>query len=263
MREEGCPPPTLQPETERVVCILPAHPRHAVLRDLRAIEQAMAIGDFGPALDQVRTVLDRDPLNHRAIQLFAELHYTMRAPEPVYDFIMHHSSLIKSLPANVLVQLSETLLCENPAPEERSKLAGELLQTAAKGRLEEWEFRRITVALHRSGNDKGAVDLINDQLQKHPEWARSASIRQQKGNALIGLAKRCRSNTKRREIPRRTREISWEALHRYLDEAEYELNEALTIGASKDMAELIRRDLEFLKKLRLENSRKTPLAESS
>lgn len=36
MQEEGCPPPTLEADGTRVLCVLPAHPRHALLRDLRA-----------------------------------------------------------------------------------------------------------------------------------------------------------------------------------------------------------------------------------
>jgi ATP-dependent DNA helicase RecG len=44
MRQEGCPPPGFAADQVRVVCTLPAHPRHAALRDLRSAEQLLALG---------------------------------------------------------------------------------------------------------------------------------------------------------------------------------------------------------------------------
>jgi tetratricopeptide (TPR) repeat protein len=47
MREEGCPPPTLEADEIRVLCVLPAHPRHVLLRDLRVADRALALGAQG------------------------------------------------------------------------------------------------------------------------------------------------------------------------------------------------------------------------
>lgn len=46
MREEGCPPPQFEVDDSRVLCILPAHPRHSVRQDLRSAEQALALGQL-------------------------------------------------------------------------------------------------------------------------------------------------------------------------------------------------------------------------
>lgn len=73
MREEGCPPPQFQVSDVRVVCGLPAHPRHALAREHRAIEQAISLGDFERAQKSVLELLAQDPGNMRTIQLFAEM----------------------------------------------------------------------------------------------------------------------------------------------------------------------------------------------
>jgi predicted HTH transcriptional regulator len=37
MREEGCPPPRFEANETRVICVLPAHPRHALLEEMKRI----------------------------------------------------------------------------------------------------------------------------------------------------------------------------------------------------------------------------------
>jgi ATP-dependent DNA helicase RecG len=82
MREVGCPPPTLDADSIRVLCVLPAHPRHALLRELRVAEQALALGELRQAQQQVGRVLARDPFNARALQLFAEVQQSLHETPP-------------------------------------------------------------------------------------------------------------------------------------------------------------------------------------
>jgi predicted HTH transcriptional regulator len=42
MREEGCPPPEFSADATRVVCVLPANPRHAVFEVLTQLEEILA-----------------------------------------------------------------------------------------------------------------------------------------------------------------------------------------------------------------------------
>jgi len=60
MREEGCPPPQFQVNEVRVVCILPAHPRHALAREHRALEEAISLGEFERAQKAVLGLLAQD-----------------------------------------------------------------------------------------------------------------------------------------------------------------------------------------------------------
>jgi ATP-dependent DNA helicase RecG len=53
MHEEGCPPARFDADDSRVLCVLPAHPRHALARTHRAIEEALALGDGDAARAQL------------------------------------------------------------------------------------------------------------------------------------------------------------------------------------------------------------------
>ena len=119
--------------------------------------------------------------------------------------------------------------------------------------MEERELRRIAVALLRAHDEPGALSLIERQLIEHPEWEKHASLRQLRGDALIGLAKRCRTTAKKREIASATRDRAWKEFHAYLARAERELNDALSLSVDPFLTEQIHRNIEYLEKLRREN----------
>ncbi len=253
MREEGCPPPRLSTDDIGVQCVLPAHPRHALLRDLRAAEQALAIGDERRAQELVRLVLSRDPLNSRALQLFAEVHHALRDPGPVADHLATHGEHIDSLPATVLVQLAEALVVSEAPPESKRILSQKLLASASRGRLEERELRRIVLAMIRAREEQPALALLEKQILEHPEWDRSASLRQLRGDALIGLAKRCRANAKKRDLARETKQRSWREFHAYLGRSERELQDALALSVDQHLSDQIHVNLDYIEQLRREN----------
>ena len=253
MRDEGCPPPLLEADDLRVQCVLPAHPRHALLRDLRAAEQALAIGEERRAQELVRLVLIRDPLNSRALQLFAEVHYALRDPAPVAEHMAKHGAHIDSLPATVLVQLAEALITSDVPPESKRVLSQRLLSSASRGRLEERELRRIAVAMIRAREEQPALALLEKQLLEHPEWDRSASLRQLRGDALIGLAKRCSANAQKVELAALTKQRAWREFHAYLGRAERELQDALALSVDQDVTEQIHGNLDEVEQLRSEN----------
>ncbi|HTQ78919.1 MAG TPA: ATP-binding protein [Thermoanaerobaculia bacterium] len=253
MREEGCPPPTLDADGARVLCILPAHPRHALLRDLRSAEQALALGELHRAQEQVNGVLSRDPLNYRALQLFAEVQRALHSPEPVAALVSRHLDQLDSLPPTVLLQLAEALVIGGRLSEDMRTLSQRLLTSAARGRLEERELRRIVIALMKAQDVEAAYSLLERQIQQHPEWSSNASLRQLRGDALLGLAKLCRTTAKNRALASETRQRAWREFHSYLDRAERELREALALSIERRLTEQIQRNLNYLHRLRLEN----------
>lgn len=253
MREEGCPPPILDANDARVVCVLPAHPRHALLRELREAEQSLALGELPRAQSQVNLVLDRDPLNFRALQLFAEVQHALRDPVPVEKLVAKHIDQIDGLPATVLVQLAEALVASDGASDGARSLSQRLLAAASRGRLEERELRRIAVTLLRAHDDQGALALLERQLQERPDLERNASLRQLRGDALLGLAKRCRITAKQAQIPQATKQRAWREFHAYLDRADRDLRESLAMSVDSGLTDQIHRNLEYLERLRLEN----------
>jgi predicted HTH transcriptional regulator len=252
MREEGCPPPIFEADSIRVVCVLPAHPRHATLRDLRSAEQALALGDLETALRQVERVLTSDSLNFRAIQLFAEVQHARRDPDAVSVWVQQHLDQIESLPPQVLLQLAEALEHEQ-ATEEHQQLASRLLSSAARGRLEERELRRIAVAMSRAHDYQSALALIERNLLEHPEWQTNPSLRQLRGDALIGLAKLCRATATNRDLAQATRQRAWREFHSYLDRAEHDLRNAVAQSVDQNLRDQIQRNLDYLEKLRRDN----------
>ena len=253
MREEGSPDPILDPSETRVLCILPAHPRHAVLQDLRSVEQAIALGELTQARDLVQRILARDTMNYRAVQLFAEVHQGLRDPQPVYGWIVAHEAQVETLPSPVLLQLGEALMAGDRAPEAFRRLSQRLLLAASRGRLEERELRRIAVGMLRARDDQGTLALLTQQLQEHPEWQHNASLLQLRGDALTGLARRCQSTARNRELPSATRRRAWQEFHSYLDKAEKDLEQARTLSLEPELSRVIDRNIEFVRRLRREN----------
>ncbi len=254
MREQGCPPPILEADEARVRCVLPAHPRHAVLQALRGVEQSLALDDLSTAQEQLRQIMAKDPLNYRAVQLFAEVQYALGDPAPVESYLNAHRDQIEGFPAIVLLQLAEALMVAGrPSPLARA-LAQTLLLAASKGRLEERELRRIVVAMNRSYDYHASLSLLGRQLQEHPEWKRNASLLQLRGDALLGMAKSCRHTGNNPARPLATRQRAWRQFHEYLARAESDLREALTLSLDESLTRQIRRNLEYLNKLRRENT---------
>jgi hypothetical protein len=150
------------------------------------------------------------------------------------------------------VQLAEALENDHASDNDRA-LARTLLAAAARGRLEERELRRIAVAMSRARDDQGAITLIERHLVEHPEWERSPSLRQLRGDALIGLAKRCRATAKKTGIAAATRARAWKEFHTYLERAERELRYALSLSVDLNLSEQIQRNIHYLEKLMQDN----------
>lgn len=257
MREEGCPPPILESDESRVLCVLPAHPRHALLLELRGIEQAIALGEMRRAQSSTLALLARDPLNYRVLQLFAEIQQELREPVPILDWINRYRDEVQQLPFDVLLKLSEALVSGDQPTDAERVLSQDLLRAASRGRLEEREFRRIAVAMLRAGNEQEVLSLIDRQLQSHPEARGSASVHQLRGDALINLAKRCRNAGYKRRS-QAVKQRAWRDFHAYLADAERELQLGLELSVDDRLTEQLRRNLEYLQRLREENRPRRP-----
>jgi predicted HTH transcriptional regulator len=256
MREEGSPEPAFEPTEISVVCVLPAHPRHALLRDLRDVEQAIALGALNRARQRVLNLLERDPFNYRVLQLFAEVQRALGDVDPLFAFIKENEGRIIGMPATVLLQLSESLIALGSPSEQYRELSKKLLSAATRGRLEERELRRVGVALLRARDGESLLSLIDRQLHWHPEWQDSASIHQLRGDAILELAGRCRQMAKRRGIAPETRQRAWRQFHNYLVQAEQELDRALVRSADPELTRIIETNIAYLGSLRRDNQPK-------
>jgi len=251
MREEGCPPPQFQVNEVRVVCILPAHPRHALAREHRTIEEAISLGEFERAQKAVFGLLEKDSMNVRTIQLFAEVQRAFNSADPIRDFLKKHDSQLSSFPPFILTQLADVLtLADRPSDEDFS-LAKRMYLEASKGRFAEREIQQVAVGLSRAGDDSAAIKFLNDQFDQNPDLRDNPWLLRIRGNAYIGQAKHCSQTGKKKDLSRHTKNRAWEDCRRFLRSAEQDLRRALYLTADTALIEGIQKNFAFVEQLKL------------
>lgn len=169
MKEEGCPTPSFELSLDSVLCNLPAHPRHALVRELQDIEKAIVIGNLPEAEDKIDKLLEKDPFNSRTVGLFCELERLSGRPDRVYDFVKKHENDLAAFTAHAQVMLAELLSGMELNPDV-IRLALSLWQLASQGQFEEDEAKKIVVGLRRLGRDEEALSYIERMLFIHPHW---------------------------------------------------------------------------------------------
>jgi hypothetical protein len=250
MTEEGCPPPVFDVEPESVTCILPAHPRHAELRELKRIENELVLGNVERAEAAARALLEKDPFHQRALELYAEIARSLRRPELLWElWKQHHLEVGRLGPLTKLI-LAETLATVVSPSDEILTLTRALLEDASRGRQEEADARRVAVSLRKLGDDEGALAYLDRLFAEVPAFERSAGLLQIRGKAKIGLAKRCTETARNRNFPSQRRARAWERAREYLVDAERDLSAALEGTTSVVERSYIEDDLQFAAHLR-------------
>lgn len=244
MQEEGCPPPSFLIEPGRLTCVLPAHPRHATLREIQAIENKIIIGRNDEAIEQLMELLGADPSNFRALELLCQASVAMGSARRLIDFVKQNLEAIKNTSASTLLTLSETLL-SFAEDSEHQRLAAELNVIASGRHLEATELRRAAVNLRKLKEDDKALSLIQEMFQKDPSLKKSAPLLQLAGKAQIDLAKKCIEKARSRGTQREMKIRAWDLCRSYLSDADKNLREALDY-ATEFEREYIERDIEFL-----------------
>ena len=245
MRDEGCPDPSFEVTEESVACRLPAHPRHALAREYSSIEEAISLGEFSRAKDRVNALLNRDPLNHRAVGLLADVASALSDVALVRGYISENRVHLKSLPLFVLTRLADALtLHASPTHSDREE-ARALYLAASRGYVEEREVRKLAQGLSRSGDDHAAVEFLDKQFHDHPEWTATPSLLQVRGNAYIGMAKKCAQTARSgRQLPPQARKRAWDDCRRFLSQARFDLEKALATD-DQNLKEIVQKNLDF------------------
>jgi ATP-dependent DNA helicase RecG len=251
MREEGCPPPLFQVSDVRVVCTLPAHPRHALAREHRSIEEAISLGEFERAQNAVLGLLAKDSMNARTIQLLAEVQRALNSADPIREFLAKHESQLSTFPAIVLTQLADVLtLADHPAADDLS-IAKRLYLQASKGRFAEREVQQVAAGLSRTGDDSAAIEFLNSQFDQHPDLKDNPWLLRIRGNAYIGQAKHCSQTGKKRDLPAKTKSRAWEDCRRFLKSAEQDLRRVLSLTTDSALIDGTQKNMAFVDQLKL------------
>ncbi|MBL9044725.1 MAG: putative DNA binding domain-containing protein [Myxococcales bacterium] len=252
MKNEGCPQPSFDANEDRVTCVLPAHPRHALMRDLQRVEQALVLGNATAAQKQVRDLLDRDPFNYRTVQLFCEVQRYAKNLLPVLEFVRAHQSDLARFNAACQVALAEALTSLSTTQDsEAMSLARQLISLASAGKFELTEVRRLILAMFELGQEQEVLTFIDRAMNERMDWKTNPALLQLRGRALLQLAKRCSQNARNNSsLSARLRGRAWDECRRYLAEAEHDLREALAHGPDPIVLDHIRTGLDFVQTLK-------------
>ena len=89
----------------------------------------------------------------------------------------------------------------------------------------------------------------------HPEWIENASLYQLRGDAFIGLAKKCSIAAKQRGVPQAARQRSWALFDDYVQKADAQLTRALELSSDPDFLRVVQRNRSFLESLKASRQR--------
>jgi predicted HTH transcriptional regulator len=110
MRNEGCPEPIFEIDSESVTCILPAHPRHQLIRELQEIRDKMFLENYDEALKQLIPLLNNDLYNIRMLNLYCEIISKLKQPEILFNFLTDKKVVFQNLRSNTLRSMAEILM---------------------------------------------------------------------------------------------------------------------------------------------------------
>ena len=164
MLDEGCPPPVFEPTGVNVTCVLLAHPRHMLLRDVQGAIGAIARGDSATARRHIDRAIDRDPLNPQILQVFAEVQRAVQDPEPIQRLVQSHHGEALRLPPATLIELADALVVDGIGSRSHRDLAAELIRAAGTRKLSDREYHRAQSILLRAHDQEGFLALVDQEL---------------------------------------------------------------------------------------------------
>lgn len=256
MKEEGCPEPIFEIETESVTCILPAHPRHRTIRELQEIQDKIILEKLNDAKDQVLKLIDTDLYNFRTLDLYCEIIGKQKKHQELFGFLEKMKIDYYSVNPNTLINIAEILSNEKEDVQYQS-LANRILSIALSGRIEENQIAKAVVNLKKVGEPEEVVKFVCDSIIKYPNLAQNPTLLQKRATAKMDMAKKCINTAKDNKSTIKTKARALEMCRQLIDEAERDLNKALEYADNPNEKFYIESDIEFLEKMK-KVSRKPP-----
>jgi len=248
MKEEGCPDPKFEIDIESVTCILPAHPRHTLIKSLHEIANDIIINKFEDAHKRIKDILKLDPYNFRAIDLLCEISNIQKKPELLLNFITSSGVSLEKINPSTLTYIAETISAIEDNPKV-SEFASLISKHATGASLEEKEIERVVIALNKLRKGEEVIDYVKRIFIEKPSLASNIILLKNRARAAMYMAKICMETGRNHQGSSTMKAKAWERARVYLDDAERDLKMALNNAGSVDR-DYINRDIEFLEKLK-------------
>lgn len=249
MKEEGCPDPKFEIDTESVTCILPAHPRHTLIKSLDEIANDIIINKHEDAHKRIEDILKLDSYNFRAIDLLCEICNIQKKPEILLNFLTSSRILLEKINPSTLINIAETIstIKDNPKVSEFASLISKYATGAS---LEEKEIERAVIALNKLRKSEEVIDYVKRIFIEKPSLASNIKLLENKARATMDMAKICIDTGKNYQTSSLMKAKAWERARVYLDDAERDLMNALNNADGEVEKDYIRRDLDFLERMK-------------
>ncbi|CAG1001854.1 hypothetical protein BURK2_03089 [Burkholderiales bacterium] len=256
MKQLGSPAPSFDLDEASLTCVLPAHPRHEMLRQLGEIQRLLVQQDVDLAMEKLLPILETSPAAPQVLDLYCQIAHASKSPERVANHVRNHRISMEDLPARTVFQIAGAMAGSQEVPDR--ELAKMWIQEVSKRKLEADETKSAFIALRNADQNEEAVQLINRFVASHPSpLAIPAFLYDMRGKAKIDLAKKCMDTGRNREVDGRTKTVAWDQCRKYLDEAESDIRRALQMDPDSRDRGYFQKDLEFVQRMK-ENARKPP-----
>ncbi len=249
MKEEGCPDPVFELGTESVTCVLPAHPRHQLIKEIQEIQDKIILENYREAKQQVLSLLGQDVYNFRALDLLAEISVKLKDPIGFYEFLKKYNLDLNSINSSTLINIIDALSLEKDN-NDIQVFTSKILEIATSGKLEENQIVRAAISLKKLADPDEVIRFINESIIKYPKLRSHSTLLEKRATAKMDLAKRCINTGKDRNSSPKTKVRAWEMCRDLLSEAERDLNLALENVENPNERFFIEQDISFLENMK-------------
>lgn len=251
MKDGGCPAPIFRVGEMSVTCILPAHPRHGLMRALMDAERALLMRDFETAEQRLRPLLVADPYNYRTLGVFCDLCVLSGQPEKLWELIEALRLDVTQLNAAAQIAVAEVLASAAGSEDEAMQATiDRLFDLASAGHLQEAYAQRLVASERRRGKHRQAIELLDRMWTQNPALRDSSGLLRHRGQALVDLAKGCGSITRSRTASPEVKARATTEQQELLAQARRDLSRALEQARTTLDREGAQRSLDFVDKLR-------------
>ncbi|MBD1213091.1 MAG: putative DNA binding domain-containing protein [Dolichospermum circinale Clear-D4] len=198
MREEGCPEPIFEIEPESLTCILPAHPRHQIIRELQEIQDKVILQKYQEAKTQVLTLLEKDLYNFRSLDLYCEVIAKLKLPHELYNFLETKKLDFSLVNPSTLINIAEILAFDKDNLPYQN-MANRALSVAMSGKIEEGQIVKAVVNLKKIGEPDDVIEFVGESMLKYPNLAHNSTLLEKRATARMDKAKKCISAVRNRQ----------------------------------------------------------------